>query len=347
MTRNSSFELLRLILMAMVVLHHSILFGVGLTGIMSLPPDLEAAPPRAWWPMAIGMEYICICAVDCFILISGYFGIRTSLSKIATLLFALLFYAFTLNAVPYAMEGDFHSALRSMLFLSHSSYWFVIDYLFLMAFTPLINEAFETKPAAFVYTFTGALAIISIYFGFLWEHQVNSDGYTLMQFIFMYCIGRIIRHNDIRIGKVKALAAYIGIAVLAAAIMYILAYSGDYLKAGKVLRYNDPLVITSAILLMLIFKDLRFESRIINRIARSAFGIYLFHSSIFVSERLYPFIRYQKTICENIPYGGLRMTAIVTATVITVVLFSLLYDRIRLFLSDRLLPPLLTYIHRN
>lgn len=63
---NSSFELLRLVLMTIIVVHHSILHGLGFSGYGL---DKSVILNSHLIPIAVIIDSLCICAVNCFILI--------------------------------------------------------------------------------------------------------------------------------------------------------------------------------------------------------------------------------------------------------------------------------------
>lgn len=335
MNRNSSFELLRLILMVMIVIHHCIVHGLGLT---SFDPNwgTNLCIPGKWVFPACLSNCFCICAVNCFILISGYFGIRTNKTKIIYLLFALFFYAITLNFIPNIVEGKYINACKALLFISKSPYWFVIDYLFLMVFAPILNLAFKKLPNKDILLYTLSLLIISSYFGFVWGHAANSNGYTLFQFILMYCIGRLIRLKDFSIKKFWGIAGYILASGLCGVFMFIFWKYGFSKYAWRMTFYNNPLIIIASIFLFLVFKDLEIKSKIINSLAKSAFGIYLIQSSPFVAHFLYVWIReHAFEYANNQSYtqgGGMLIFSIIFAAIM-IAAISLLIDKVRLILS--------------
>ena len=68
--RNSNIELLRILCMLMVVILHFNNNGAN-TGIVNMP---ELLTTRLTWGFLV--ESFCIVAVNCFVLVSGYFGIK-------------------------------------------------------------------------------------------------------------------------------------------------------------------------------------------------------------------------------------------------------------------------------
>lgn len=189
--RNSSIELLRLILMFMILVHHAIVHGLGLrdwdTGDIS-----QILISGSTLTMATFINSLCICAVDCFVFISGYYGIKSVRSKSKTLIAILLFYTLFFNSVPDFVNGFIDGGLNSLMFLSHSRYWFVIDYLFLLLLAPLLNK-YDGMDQRYRTILIVGLTVITVYFGFIWSHAANSNGYTLFQFIYLYLLGRFLR----------------------------------------------------------------------------------------------------------------------------------------------------------
>lgn len=91
--RNSSVEILRFLLMLLIIVWHSLVHGVGLTSIGNIP-DFGIS----YLPTLIICSIAAV-AVDCFMLISGYFGIRFSWKGLANLVFSCLFYSVGISIV--------------------------------------------------------------------------------------------------------------------------------------------------------------------------------------------------------------------------------------------------------
>lgn len=284
--RSSSIELLRLILMVMIIIHHCIVHGLGLSALSPFYSSNLIIPYNEM-PIWIGINSCCICAVNCFILISGYFKIKVTSYKFINLLFTLCFYSILLTIVPDVIDENWKEAIRNSLFLTHSPYWFVIDYLFLMVFAPMLNLAFDTFLSSKRRLIILGLLIISCYFGFVWGHSVNINGYTLLQFITMYCIGREIKLSQFSMARTPSILLYIISSGICAVLCWLFWDKGYNQYAWRVTYYNNPLLILSSIGLFVVFMNGHIQSKLINRIALSAFGIYLFQSSPCVASLMY------------------------------------------------------------
>lgn len=204
-----------------------------------------------------------IFAVNAFVLITGYFSLSLKINKIVKLLVPVLLYTLLFATIPYLIKSEFVQAAKSLFFLSHGPYWFILDYLFLMVLTPLINEGYLKLDKQKSYILVGLLIVINCYFGFLGD-KVNNNGYTLMQFVLMYIIGRHIFVHGFEMKTHWALILFLSTSLLNGVLFYT-AFNFDYESiAWKLTYYNNPLVILGGIFFFLIFLKIRIHSRIIN-----------------------------------------------------------------------------------
>lgn len=337
--RNSSFELLRLLLMVMVVIHHCIVHGLGLSGL-SVNYTSPTVVPLGQMDTAFFINAFCISAVNCFILISGYFKINVSTQRFLNLILSIFFYSVIFTIIPYMIKGDWLTAVKKCLFLSHSQYWFVIDYLFLMVFAPMLNMAYDKFSAKHRRMITLGLIIISCYFGFLWNHSANTNGYTIIQFITIYCIGREIAKSNFSLKRFHSILLYIIGSLTVGCSGWIL-WSYEYNELSwKTTFYNDPILILASIGLFMFFKDLYFHSKLINRLGKSSFGIYLFQSSSAVGYFMYEWIRFNSLKLG----GGIFLIIILLSVLISIV--ALMFDQIRIRLLYYFIPSLMNLIQK-
>lgn len=331
LTRNSSFELLRLVLMCMIVVHHGIVHGLGLSelgwGNMARYQFSLSGYDAG---IAITINSLCICAVNCFVLISGYFGIRLSGRKVVSLLLTTLFFTIIFVTGYNIWQHDYKKSLFSLLFLSHTDYWFVVDYIFLMFFAPVFNK-YHGKVLVWL------MLIVSCWFGFIWNFQANPNGYTLFQFFLLYCIGRYIRTNNISISRSKSILLYLGGALAVATLFYMFYVNGMNELAWKMTRYNNPLIILSGIGLFMLFKSFTIKSGIINKLAKSTFAIYLFQNSDAISSYYYDFVNYlslETSICE--------ILLIIILLTIVIFVCAIIIDKVEKIINIKLLSALLS-----
>lgn len=289
--RISNIELLRLVLMLFIVIHHGIVFGLGLDALSPWGTDLRIEKND--------MPYLCmfncflIFAVNTFILISGYFSIHLSIEKVIRIILPFVLFTLLFTTIPYFIIGNKQGAINSLLFLSHTKYWFIPYYLFLMFLAPVLNRFYEGNEKKNLTLLIGMLIIINCYFGFLWGDKVNINGYTLMQFIMMYCIGKYIRVNAFSPSMLINLLIFFVSSVLCGVLCYYYYSVGQEALSWKMTFYNNPLVLIASVSFFLFFLKIKLKSKIINWASKSALSVYLFQNSAVCSKYYYQFIQFE------------------------------------------------------
>jgi len=240
-------------------------------------PGLEACTPRDWWRLTV--ESFAIIGVNCFTMISGYFGIRLKVKAVVGYLYQCMFYALIVAAgvcillphhYPLSYLGE------SWMVLTHTDLWYVPAYFLLMLLAPLLNAGVEALSRRHFTLVLGAFTLFTLWAGWWWGGTFNPTGYTISQLIFVYLIGRYVRlYLPERHGTGPAIKS--GICYLLFSLL-ILA-SALWLPSSKAFAYNSPAVLGSTVSLFLMFRSLCFQSRFINYVARSAFAVYLIHKS--------------------------------------------------------------------
>ena len=275
MQRASNMELLRIVSMLMVLCVHIDGASLGLPA----NTDINDLSARDIW--RYGVESLAIIGVNCFTLISGYFKINLRLKSIGIYLFQCVFYSVLIYTVLTPVLGHEWSWLEwgeSWMVLTHTDLWYVPAYFALMLLAPFINAAFDTLPRRKVIIFTGAFVIFNLWAGWYFDGSFNPTGYTVIQLVMMYMIGRCISLCKDIIGKFKKpqfIISCFSIYVLFSVITTYYALS-DWLKAYA---YNAPAVMIASVAFMMAFSAMDFRSKSVNYVAKSAFAVYLIHKS--------------------------------------------------------------------
>lgn len=289
--RNSSIELLRIVLMFFIVAHHGIVHGLGLAGLSGTMKDVCIIRDGDFL-LASLLNSFFIIAVNTFVFISGFFSIQHVRNK-GLYLFSQLLVCTLLFTLPYLfLKGDIVHGFSNMLILSHSRYWFIIDYFILMAFAPALNLFFEKKGKRMQLLFVLALVFVSCYLGFVWKHVANNDGHSIIQFITLYSIGRYLNNNPIRIKRAAGFFIYVACSIVVAITMFLLHNEGYDTWAWRMTQYNNPLLYASAISVFYFFYSFNMQNVFINRIAGSSLFIYLLSCSALIEDNYYYFISY-------------------------------------------------------
>lgn len=274
-SRQSNIELLRILSMAAVIMVHLDGASIGLP----TPESLSAATAADWWRIIV--ESITIIGVNCFTLISGYFGIRAKFSKLLQFTLMCMFYAvgiYTVCAFFKPQIWSWTEWIESWMVFTHTDLWYVPAYLILFLLSPMLNAVTDTLPFRKFGFWLLLFVVANIWCGWLWGASFNANGYTPVQLIMMYLIGRFISRwikecMPLR-KRLQIIAGFTYIAMVA-----VTALLAIWMKPLAVYAYNSPWVIVSSIAAFLFFTTVRLQSKTINAFAKGAFAAYLIHKN--------------------------------------------------------------------
>lgn len=335
--RNSSIELLRIVLMVFIVAHHGIVHGLGLAGLSGTMKDVCIIREGDFF-LASLLNAFFIIAVNSFVLVSGFFSIQHVRKKGIHLVSQLLVCTFLFTIPYYLIKGDIVHGISNMLILSHSRYWFIIDYFILMAFAPALNLFFENKGKRMQLVFVIALVFVSCYLGFVWEHVANNNGHSVIQFITLYSIGRYLHNNPLYVKRTYALIVYVACAIVISIAMLLLHYKGYDSMAWRMTQYNNPLLYISAISFIYFFHSFNLQSDFINKVANSSLFIYLFSCSASIEKNYYLFIgNIYECQSDNVFF----------VIILSALLISLVAVTIDQILVSRLVPPVSRMLNKT
>lgn len=261
--RQPEFEVLRCLAMMMVVVLHYLGKG-GLLGELSgeTMPGVQTA---AWV-----LEAFAICAVNLYMLLSGYFlsQSRFKLSRLLQLLLQIWMYsvgvgilAVLLGFVP-AQEINTYFLLRLVFPVLEEHYWFVSAYVFIYLLLPLVGNAVRTmekKPFRLV---IGLFLTILCFVKTVMPFQFDGDklGYDCLWYLCVFLIAAYLRRFGLGILGKKGLGIllYMGSVVLIIGLTFGLRII--YLKTGRFelilkngFHYNHLFPLLAAIGLFAVF----------------------------------------------------------------------------------------------
>lgn len=282
LNRESNGELLRLICMQFVLLHHFIIYG--------LPVDIRglAAPVSAESMVAVLVTGFVYIAVNCFVLISGFYKIKFRWSGLLNLYLFIVFYNLLwmgahLIVGDKAFTTDY--LLKSVLIFTHDGApWFMRAYMMLYCFSPILNAFIEHSSKKQYLLVLGILTVLNVYIGYAYcVDGYNPTGYNYQQFIYIYMIGAYLRKNytqeKIDTHRWKSFALWCSMALLWGGLTIIEAHvSIPYWSSWT---YNNPVVIIGAIAFFCYVMSYHFESRWVNYLAISTLSIYLMQTKCF------------------------------------------------------------------
>lgn len=336
--RDSQTELLRIVAMVMILILHANFLGVGAPEHVDFLEDA----PRAWGQMVL--ESLCIVAIDVFVLISGWYGIRFRKRRLAGFLFQVWFFTFVLYFVSLLFDRDLPPTPR---YVGHlvvmDPYWFARSYLLLYLLSPVLNKTIGYLHHRVPRWGQGTplLAVIALYalVQSIWGWYGNSrlwgdEGDSVLTFVFLYFVGRWLRLYSKRSTRLPRWVYAMAYLVLCVAIAFM---------GGMAILHNDSSgcffwykntslpVIAAAIALFLLFRSFSFHNSIVNKVAASCFAVYLFNCSpsfFKIYKVLSAYVFPAQPLSHILEFGILLLSSYFLA--------AILLDRLRIFLWNKI-----------
>lgn len=275
---ESNFELLRIVCMLFVVMQHF----WGHAFYPELQSSNDTTSPATSF-MTLGLLYV---AVNCFVLISGYFRIKTNFYRLFSFTFLCVFYnCLSLSFLRLAGGGTIGRTLILSYFTDcFKNWWFISCYVFLMLIAPFLNkaiESFSNKKLLQSVIFVGIADQVLGYF-------MNMDnGYSLIHFIFLYVLGAYISRGSNFLDKLTRMHSLL-IYIICTLIWGIIAFatSGKNFYFMTNISYNNPLIVIGSLSFFNYFRNIHFSSSVVNTIASFSIAAYLIQDGI--GRELYP-----------------------------------------------------------
>lgn len=264
----------------------------------------------------------CIC-VNCFLVITGWYGLSFKLKHIFTI-YSILVWIY----VPFFLINcyinnyfSFFGLLNCFIAFGRESYY-VQCYLMLLFLSPILNS-FIKKYGKSILPYTLIFWSIEIIFDWILGNNCLAfgGGYQLTHFILMYMLGRTAflyrdQLKTVLSNKTCVLICILGPATIAS--MYI------FLPFKFCFAYSNPLNILVSFSLFLLFERKTFHNAFINTIGRSTLAVYIFHITNPVLSRLWDWDNY---CLKNYSYGTYLLLMLTTVCITFVV--AVCYDKIK------------------
>lgn len=293
--RDSNMEMLRIFSMFLIVFYHLVCFFVinlrfGDNTWTAIQPCVHQG-------------------VILFVLISGFYGIRTKTKGVIhILLLCFLYYVpASLIFISFGYEDIFFgggkSWINSILPISRGPYWFVRTYLYLYLLAPVINSFIQKSYRNLIYMFL-VTGLISIYMSNFGIDPSLSEGKNIINFIFLYSIGRLLYvHKSIYLSIDKKIFAMVAI-ILNAVLFTILHEANSILIKDFIHKIFFPYyslgLIVNSIVIFCLFAKFSFQSKTVNIIAGSMFSVYLIHHQPFLMQYvLKPMVEKVESLCGD------------------------------------------------
>lgn len=296
-SRQSNFELMRIVSMFFIALWHFLLFGKVLertSGITQVITTVLAA--------------LLLVHVNSYVMLTGYFNYdkKFKLSKVIKTNNSMWFYRATIIILLTVIFGISYSKFYTIKMLSPLSrfhdYWFLVVYMILYLISPLLNIVIKNIDKN-----KHKMVIIGLFIISLLAYATSNEfyningGYSLFSFILLYFIGSYLHKYPIEGKKSKiiilSILGFILFGVLNV-ILYKLGY--NHLDShresvryyAKVIdngftAYSNPFIILGTICYFVFFSKLNISNKVINFFGKYCLGVYLITQNSLIYKRMY------------------------------------------------------------
>lgn len=282
--RENNFELLRILAMIMILVLH-------FNGHGKVLNNVETGSIEFY--IAYFLEYACIIAVNVYVMITGYYMVksRIKISKLIRLELEIIFYSVGINIVLILCNKcniNMSMIIKSFFPIITKQYWFMSAYMGLYLLIPFINKFINSINKK---DYKILLIILTIFLSFIKtiysKNNVfeSNGGYGLFWFIYLYMLAGYIRiHYKSEISNYKLFVIYFSMIVLQLLIRCInlkinISVINLYVECS--LQYNSLFILIESLAIFLLFKNISIKNKVINKIiekiAPFTLGVYLIH----------------------------------------------------------------------
>lgn len=328
MERKSNFELLRLLAMFFIVVEH-LLFATTLY----TQPALSTIDN-----VSRLIEAFCICAVNIFFLLSGYFlKEEIKISRLVNLYIRMWIYCVGIYLIFCAVgytTFNIGNLVKHILPITFNQYWFMQTYFLLALLGPYISKMLNSLNKK------EHLILVLILLVFFSLHQTISEtnntldktqGYGIIWGIVLVVVGNYIKkYGDQFINKINMkwfLISYIIISVLIflsnyLIVKYNIAQGID--SRNKFYNYNSLTVFAQSVSLLCIFIKINMkQNKLINRLSKNVISGYLILSQVELTNFLWDKFRN----FNSYPSSMFLYTSILLAISLVILLICIVIDK--------------------
>ncbi|MBR4726634.1 MAG: acyltransferase [Clostridia bacterium] len=286
------------------------------------------------------LRAVSLVAVDCFVLITGYFLCTADarVSKALKLWITVFIYSFgfylLLCIVPFSSTKlSFDEAIRSAFPVVNRGYWFFTAYIILYLLSPFLNRLIssisERDHRILLMILFVLFVILTSVFG---DQSEANGGYSLCWFIILYLTASYLRKHPLR--KLPYGWIYLALSLLQFGVMLLRVGLKEHPNAenhlASLASYNSILVFPAAVSLFMFFLQHPIKSKgkmgkAISKIASLTFGVYLLHE--------HPYLRpiiWNKLVCfDRFVDTPLKFIAVMIGAVIAIFAAGILTEWIR------------------
>ena len=312
-TKNINIELVRIVAMLFVVMHHYFRHGGG-----TVWPEFGTKEYIVYWCID---AFVFVC-VNLFVLVSGYCLVTTKFkfSRVVRLWIEVEFYSIACALLCRCLGSQISvmQLLKSAIPFTTDAYWYVTAYAILLCFCPFINKLLNCLTRK---QYLALIAVISLIYvvlptAFVWERDLVTTGMDYEWLISLYIIGGYIRKFGIPCDPKVALLGYILCSLITGVARVPLGLVsnriiGSYILSGLFFRYNSITVVMASVFLFWFLLNLNIKSAklkdIIAWFGPLTFAVYLIHDHNNIRDILWTTLPMAKLYSDGIVMylGGL------------------------------------------
>lgn len=326
-TRQSNIELLRIFCMLGVITGHA---------LQNLY-DLHTTDFSVVNTIQVLLMNACVTAVNCFVMISGYFHIKASWKGIVNLWTQLFFYALISFMLYIWLEPEqsLLTGLKRIIFpLSESGLWFIVTYFALYLVSPLLNKAIENQTRKEKNSTLIMLLVVDIYLGYMHQSkEITVDGYHLIHFIILYYLGSWISEYKSSISCIKWGRVFL-LLMAANTVLHAVKMVFPSIAVIYSMRYNAPMTLLSSICFFFWALTWRIQSGFVNKVAKSVLSVYI------ISE-LVPGVYYNTLHYIQINTSPILELIIIPLYIIVFFCCCISFDQIRIKIQNLITPSIM------
>ena len=284
--RNSSFELLRIISMLLIVFHHFSVHGKFSYSLTSISFN------RFWIDfMSLGGKV----GVNLFVLISGYFLINKdsplfNFKRILKLWGQMFLYSVVIYFL-FVIFGDvtfsFNTLFENLIPVLSNKWWFASTYLALFMLHPFINMFLRNLSKKQYQILILLLVIIWSLIPTLLSRDFGLS--NLGWFVTLYIISGYIRLYGFnpKFTRKHYILIFIFTTIITFLFTIICAYLGKFIPDVKyyttyLYSQHKLSILLISVSLFMIFVNIKLSSKLINTVSSTTFGIYLIHDNNYI-----------------------------------------------------------------
>lgn len=323
--RQVGIELLRIIAMLMIVAHHFAIHGIFSN--WSYNSSILEVFNSFWSGFLCSFGKV---GVTVFIIITGYFNISKDfrISKVLNIYLQTIFYAFVIY-IGFLIFGKHFS------YISSCRYWFIKYYLILYFLTPILNKVIKSLSQKV----SDNILILTLIGGFILPvFYKHADWGLLGSFIALYYIGAYYKIKPVRLDrKYYLIMSGFAMSFLICRLFLKIGYGELSINVMRYVSLNSIFTLIFAISLFDFFVNLKIgDNAIINKIAKSVFGVYLIHDNNFIRPLLWNKLLAVATFM-NKPYFIIYSCIVIIGVFIACVVLDKILIKLFNFLKDIIL----------